>query len=78
MEAIHCAYGGDRFKTINDTYGHEVGDRFLVESGQRLSASMHADEVLGRWGGDEFVVIGLTALQDPRVQTEQSTRCTDG
>lgn len=55
----------DEFKTINDTYGHEVGDKFLVEVGQRLSVGLRASDMLGRFGGDEFIVIGLVAPPDP-------------
>ncbi len=51
----------DEFKAINDTYGHEIGDEFLTEVGRRLSTGLRAGDMLGRWGGDEFVVIGLTA-----------------
>lgn len=51
----------DGFKPINDTYGHEAGDRFLIEVGRRMSAGLRASDMLGRWGGDEFVVIGLVA-----------------
>lgn len=49
----------DRFKTINDSYGHEAGDRFLVEVGRRMTAGLRTSDMLGRWGGDEFIVIGL-------------------
>lgn len=49
----------DGFKKINDTYGHEVGDKFLVEVGRRLSSGLRESDMLGRFGGDEFVVIGL-------------------
>ncbi|WP_127089425.1 sensor domain-containing diguanylate cyclase [Aquabacter cavernae] len=51
----------DGFKAINDTYGHEAGDRFLIEVGKRLSAGLRTSDVLGRLGGDEFVVVGLTS-----------------
>ncbi|ENO89867.1 GGDEF domain-containing protein [Thauera linaloolentis] len=51
----------DGFKAINDTYGHEVGDEFLIEAGRRMSAGLRAGDMLGRLGGDEFVVIGLVA-----------------
>ncbi|MBS3021641.1 hypothetical protein DJFAAGMI_04415 [Comamonas sp. PE63] len=51
----------DGFKAINDTYGHEVGDQFLVEVGRRMSTGLRKSDVLGRLGGDEFVVIGLVA-----------------
>lgn len=55
----------DEFKTINDTYGHEVGDKFLVEVGKRMSAGLTESDMLGRFGGDEFVVIGLAAPSGP-------------
>ncbi|EFF75480.1 diguanylate cyclase (GGDEF) domain protein [Achromobacter piechaudii ATCC 43553] len=55
----------DGFKPINDTYGHEAGDRFLIEVGRRMSASLRAGDMLGRWGGDEFVVVGLVTPSSP-------------
>ncbi len=55
----------DEFKTINDTYGHEIGDQFLIEGSRRLMGGLRASDELGRWGGDEFVVIGLTASTRP-------------
>lgn len=51
----------DGFKAINDSYGHDAGDEFLVEIGRRLAAGLRAGDTLGRLGGDEFVIIGLTA-----------------
>jgi diguanylate cyclase (GGDEF)-like protein len=58
----------DGFKAINDTYGHVVGDQFLVEVGRRMSAGLRKSDMLGRLGGDEFVVIGLIAPPDPMDQ----------
>ncbi|CAH1653489.1 MULTISPECIES: GGDEF domain-containing protein [unclassified Chelatococcus] len=55
----------DGFKAINDSYGHGIGDKFLVEVSRRLSAGLRSGDVLGRWGGDEFVVIGLAAPSRP-------------
>lgn len=50
----------DGFKAINDTYGHETGDQFLIAVGRRLSAGLRKGDVLGRLGGDEFIIIGLS------------------
>jgi diguanylate cyclase (GGDEF)-like protein len=47
----------DRFKHINDTHGHEIGDKLLQEVAQRIQASVRADDIVVRMGGDEFVVI---------------------
>ncbi|PGH09895.1 hypothetical protein AJ80_07605 [Polytolypa hystricis UAMH7299] len=47
----------DGFKPINDTYGHEMGDRLLVEVATRLRAHLRQDDMLARVGGDEFVLI---------------------
>lgn len=49
----------DDFKKINDTYGHEVGDQFLIEVGKRLSTGLRTEDMLGRLGGDEFIMVGL-------------------
>ncbi|MFB2898520.1 response regulator [Aerosakkonemataceae cyanobacterium BLCC-F50] len=46
----------DQFKLVNDRYGHEMGDRVLNYFGQLLNQSFRMEDVLGRWGGEEFVV----------------------
>lgn len=46
----------DRFKQINDEYGHSVGDEYLRALAQRLRGSLAEEDVLARWGGDEFLL----------------------
>ena len=47
----------DRFKLVNDSFGHDTGDRVLVEIASRLHASVRPSDTLARLGGDEFVVL---------------------
>ncbi|MEW5289037.1 EAL domain-containing protein [Erwinia papayae] len=47
----------DRFKLINDTYGHHAGDELIIEVGRRLGELINDGDTVGRLGGDEFVVI---------------------
>jgi diguanylate cyclase (GGDEF)-like protein len=46
----------DRFKEVNDTLGHPVGDRVLAEVARRLKETAHADAIVARFGGDEFII----------------------
>ncbi len=47
----------DKFKQVNDDYGHAVGDRLLADVATRLVTAVGADHVVGRFGGDEFVIV---------------------
>jgi diguanylate cyclase (GGDEF)-like protein len=47
----------DHFKKINDTYGHHIGDVMLKEIGIRIQSSIRTEDVAGRVGGDEFIVV---------------------
>lgn len=59
----------DNFKKINDTYGHEEGDRVLLEVARSLPRVLDRSDVIGRFGGDEFVLLitgypGREALEE--------------
>ncbi len=47
----------DGFKEVNDSYGHDVGDQLLRAVSRRLTSLLPDDALLGRWGGDEFVIV---------------------
>ncbi|WP_070971114.1 tetratricopeptide repeat-containing diguanylate cyclase [Vibrio sonorensis] len=47
----------DYFKSINDTYGHDVGDQVLVETAARISEELQPEELFVRWGGEEFLCL---------------------
>ncbi|MFN7663868.1 MAG: diguanylate cyclase domain-containing protein [Inhella sp.] len=62
----------DHFKAINDTHGHEAGDRLLKAVAERLLQTLRASDTVARLGGDEFVLL-LSALED-RAQVELLAR----
>lgn len=46
----------DDFKMVNDTYGHQSGDEVIIHTARALSGSFRTDDIVSRWGGDEFLV----------------------
>ncbi|MDH5748341.1 MAG: sensor domain-containing diguanylate cyclase [Rhodospirillales bacterium] len=46
----------DRFKTINDTYGHAFGDDVLIQTAKMIKKTVRGEDVVARWGGEEFIV----------------------
>lgn len=47
----------DNFKTLNDTFGHDVGDMFLIQAANRLKNAVRVDDMVARLGGDEFIIV---------------------
>ena len=58
----------DRFKVINDTLGHSVGDKLLSQIGSRLHAGLRQEDIVTRHGGDEFVLLLKGTDADKRRQ----------
>ncbi len=69
----------DGFKGVNDAYGHGVGDRLLRAVAERLETVLREGDTLGRWGGDEFVLVveDLRASNDARRVAERVLGCFD-
>ena len=65
----------DHFKAINDTHGHEAGDKVLAEVAQRLAGAVRGGDELARWGGDEFVAILPDTDRDGAVRAAERMRC---
>ena len=57
----------DKFKSINDSYGHNVGDQVLLMVANRLQSSVRDEDMVSRWGGDEFVCLLLEVKQEADV-----------
>lgn len=55
----------DHFKSLNDTFGHEAGDRALIEASRILQSQLRGSDTLVRWGGEEFLLVmpGTTTAQ---------------
>ncbi|HEY7884528.1 MAG TPA: GGDEF domain-containing protein, partial [Cellvibrionaceae bacterium] len=70
----------DNFKQINDTYGHDIGDRILKEAAQLMLNRVRRTDALARWGGEEFVLVcpdttlnqALQVAENLRAELEQS------
>ena len=72
LVAVHCL-DLDRFKTVNDTLGHPIGDALLKAAAERLRRCVREGDTVARLGGDEFAVV-QTGLSDPSDATRLATR----
>lgn len=69
----------DRFKSVNDRWGHAAGDAVLIEVAARLSAQLRATDLLARVGGEEFLIaLPLTALSEAQIVAERLCRAIEG
>ncbi len=66
----------DRFKRINDSLGHEVGDQLLIEIARRLKACLREDDTVARMGGDEFVIV-LSEIENEDAPAHAASRLID-
>ncbi|MFN2356049.1 MAG: diguanylate cyclase domain-containing protein, partial [Desulfopila sp.] len=57
----------DNFKSLNDSYGHDLGDQVLLMVANRLQSFVRAQDIVSRWGGDEFVCLLLEVKQETDV-----------
>jgi diguanylate cyclase (GGDEF)-like protein len=69
VQEFHRAYGIilidiDHFKKVNDRYGHQTGDEVLKRLCEVLGECLRPGDLIGRWGGDEFVVVAKDVMPD--------------
>lgn len=57
----------DKFKNINDSYGHDIGDKVLITVAQRLQDFVRGEDIVSRWGGDEFICVLLNVKLEDEV-----------
>lgn len=82
-----CMFDLDHFKKVNDKYGHDCGDKVLISIATRARNGLRGEDVLARWGGEEFLLImphttepqAITILERMRQQIQETIiECDDG
>ncbi|WP_081835957.1 EAL domain-containing protein [Thiomicrospira pelophila] len=63
----------DHFKVLNDSYGHHIGDRLLIDVAKRIQACVRSGDTVARFGGDEFVIL-LTELDSQAMKAAQQAK----
>lgn len=61
----------DHFKEVNDTYGHNIGDSVLIELAHILRSTTRTTDIVGRWGGEEFIIITPNLVLEEAVKLAQ-------
>ena len=64
----------DKFKNINDTYGHLIGDDVLKKTANTITSSVRHGDIVGRYGGEEFIVLLPTISQDKVLEIAENIR----
>ena len=64
----------DHFKSINDTYGHLIGDEVLKTTAQTITSSVRHGDIVGRYGGEEFIVLLPTISQEKVIEIAEKIR----
>lgn len=64
----------DHFKQVNDMHGHLVGDAVLTSVAAKLSRIIHANDILGRWGGEEFIILSLDRSNEQTIALAEKIR----
>jgi diguanylate cyclase (GGDEF)-like protein len=75
MFAVFADVNG--LKAVNDSQGHEFGDLVIVRTAKALEAQLRDSDLLCRWGGDEFVILGVGEAPDSRELAARISRSID-
>ncbi len=73
-EFIYIMFDIDHFKSVNDNYGHIVGDEVLIKVVEIVKSGLRADDVLARYGGEEFALVLEKATKNEAVQVAEKLR----